>query len=50
MTAEQADFLNDLREYFGDREDADHDGRVFVPNDAMRLLQRLNELFPEDKT
>lgn len=42
------DFIADLREFLRDQEDADHNGISYVPNDAMRLLIRLNELFPEE--
>ncbi len=41
------ELVNDLREYLSDREDADHNGERFIPNEEMRLLIRLNELFPE---
>jgi len=41
------ELVNALREYLSDREDADHNGSSFIPNDEMRLLMRLNELFPE---
>jgi hypothetical protein len=47
MSAEQQDFLDELREYFEDRQDADHNGTGYVANDEMKLLMRLNELFPE---
>jgi hypothetical protein len=44
--AEVEELVNDLREYLSDREDADHNGERFIPNEEMRLLIRLNELFP----
>lgn len=44
------DFLTDLREFLANQEDADYDAHTGIahPNDAMRLLTRLNQLFPEE--
>jgi hypothetical protein len=49
MTAEQADFLNELREYFL-RQDADHNGSRFIANEGMLLLGELNRLFPPEES
>ena len=35
--------LLDLREYFDQRADADHDGDGFVANEEMRIMMRIDE-------
>jgi hypothetical protein len=45
---EVGELLDDIRDFLRDQEDADHNGISYVPNEAMRLLMRLNELFPEE--
>jgi len=35
--------LNDLRDYFEQRADADHNGNGFVANEEMRISMRISE-------
>ena len=35
--------LHDLREYFEQRADADHNGNGFVANEEMRIMMRISE-------
>lgn len=35
--------LLDLRDYFDQRADADHDGDGFVANEEMRIMMRIEE-------
>jgi hypothetical protein len=38
-----SNLLGDLREYFDQRADADHDGDGFVANEEMRIMMRIDE-------
>jgi len=42
------DLLNDLKDYFEDRADADHSGESYRPNKEMQLFSALNE-YTEDR-
>jgi len=38
-------FLWDLMEYFEDRQDANMEDGHYIPNDAMKMLIKLNDIF-----
>ena len=42
---ELQELINDLVEYFEDRMDCDMEDGHYIPNDAMRMIVRLNEVF-----
>lgn len=46
-----SEFIDDLREFLSNQQDAEYftDDPAPHPNEAMKLLVRLNQLFPEDK-
>lgn len=48
--AHDPDFIADLRDFLDSQADAEYftDSPAPVPNEAMSLLVRLNELFPEE--
>ena len=38
------ELLHELRDYFDNRSDADHNGVDFVANEEMRLMMRIDEV------
>jgi hypothetical protein len=43
MNADMIELLNSLLEYFEPRMDADCDASGYIPNEEMRLYQRIEE-------
>jgi hypothetical protein len=51
MARNDPDLIDDLRDFLDDQADAEYftDSPSPVPNDAMRLLCRLNEFWPPEE-
>jgi len=46
-TEELIELLEEIREYFDDRADADHDGERFIANKEMRLMDLVDKAVAE---
>ena len=43
--AKMEDVMSDCRDFLGEQSEAEHDGERWIPNDAMALCSRIDDLF-----